>query len=115
MLEFMDCPRCKKRIRSDAPKCHRCGALISAEARSAVKGTELVESSEFDDGSPEHAEGGWEPDADEFDYDEFVANEFGGKAKRRPIQKLWYWVAWLLIFLFAIPVVWPLASLFWPS
>lgn len=57
---------------------------------------------------------GWRPDADsigqagdddDFDYEEFVQNEFGGGAKPKRIQWVWWITAILLLLAFLYPIL----------
>ena len=73
------CPACGEWVPRGAAACDDCGAC----AKSGWSGDT-------------HEDGLDLPD-DEFDYDEFVAREFGGKPMRNPhIKKLWVWVALIL-------------------
>jgi hypothetical protein len=62
------------------------------------------------------ARSGWKDNADvydgldlpdeEFDYDEFVAREFGGKSRGKAQQKsLWWWVALALVIVMVLGYV----------
>jgi hypothetical protein len=55
-----------------------------------------------------HADGLDLPD-DEFDYDDFIAREFGGKSARQPLtSNLWWWVALALLLAFVLAALMPL-------
>lgn len=75
-----DCPVCGERVPANAVSCPECGACDksgwSGEAESSGLGL---------------------PDED-FDYQKFVAHEFGDRPKKSPMQWLW-WLAALLAFL----------------
>jgi uncharacterized membrane protein YvbJ len=100
MLNFIDCPHCGKRVREDAPQCHRCGKRLAQRRTVPPAKTDGNE----DGGSPEHAasHGGYDSHADDFDYDEFVQEEFGVKKKKK---NLWYYVAWILIVVLSLPII----------
>lgn len=85
-LEFIDCPKCSKRVRSDAVTCHRCGNRINV--------TEGAEA----------ATGGYSED-DDFEYDEYLKEEFGTNVKPRSIKPIYFVVAWLLILAFLLPYI----------
>ncbi|MCA9195151.1 MAG: hypothetical protein KDB03_25440 [Planctomycetales bacterium] len=58
------------------------------------------------DQSPEtisHAEGTYSQQDEDFDYDEFIEREFGGRGPKT--RRLYVYTAWLLIAIFLIPVV----------
>lgn len=109
MLEFMDCLKCGKRIRVDAVRCHKCGTIVSDSSRpkksanSGVtnRGKPLYPESE---GSSDHAAvyGGYDAKEDDFDYEEFLEEEFGKPKKKR---NFWYYVAWVVIASLMLPIV----------
>jgi hypothetical protein len=72
-----DCPVCGECVPRNAKACPECGACEksgwSADAA--------------DDGSPD----------EDFDYDRFVADEFGGKRKTTGKEKFWWWAALLVL------------------
>lgn len=87
------CPVCGEWAPKGAVACDECGACAksgwSAETRS--DGLDL-------------------PD-DDFDYDDFVAREFGGGSSRRPLTaNLWWWVALALFLAFALAALMPLLA-----
>ena len=109
MLEFMDCPNCGKRIRVDAVRCHKCGKTVSQATRprtSAKDGASIPENqSDLDgEGAPDQAAvyGGYDSKEDDFDYEEFLEEEFAKPKKKR---KFWYYVAWVLIASLMLPIV----------
>ena len=74
-LQFMDCPECSKRIRTDAARCHHCGHVPWHESQS-----------------------------DDFDYQEFLENEFG--KRRSPLKRPWWWyVAWCVLAVFVAGIL----------
>lgn len=87
MLQFRDCPHCNKRIRVDASRCHRCN-------NSVAKWDILTE--ELETTEQHLADGGYFDD-DDFDYERFVEDEIRNRPRHR--NRIWYWVAWLLIVL----------------
>ena len=112
-LTFVDCSSCGKRIRSNAQKCHYChesnltskslgdprdtdGAVRAATPKKSASNTE-----DHDADSHMAADaGGYDQDADDFDYEEYLAEEFPDRAVRQPLPrfKRWVWVtAWVLI------------------
>lgn len=109
MLEFMDCPNCRKRIRVDAVRCHKCGLIITSEARpkGSAKGRSQNRRDQSDsdiEGSPDQAAvyGGYDAKEDDFDYEEFLEEEFGKPKKKR---KFWYYVAWVVLASLTLPIV----------
>lgn len=87
MLNFVDCPNCRKRVRENAQQCHHCGA-------------------QFPDGAvqdSEQAQGGYDDANDDFDYDEFVENEFGNGGSNK-LPKIWIYTAWILLFAVLVPI-----------
>jgi len=92
MKEFISCQACGKIVNARSAKCHRCGAVI------------LRESQERENSSTEQfAEGGYDSETEEFDYEEFVESEFG--AGTVPKRTLWYYVAWLMIAVMLLPIL----------
>ena len=78
------CPACGEWVPRKAVACDCCGAC----ELSGWKGDAEV----YD---------GVDLPEDDFDYDEFIANEFGeGKPKKPAISRLWWWVAILLLISF---------------
>jgi len=81
-----DCPNCGFEVAKGARACPECGADASTgwKEEANVQGLGL-------------------PD-EEFDYDEFVAEEFGQGRKRRKLHPLWWITAVLLLlgFLFLL-------------
>ena len=77
--EYMGCPHCGAVLSDDASFCRECGS-------SDADGW----SEEFDVGD------------DEFDYDNYVADEFPESGMNRQTPTLWRWVAVALIVLFAL-------------
>jgi hypothetical protein len=109
MLEFMDCLNCRKRIRVDAVRCHKCGTIVSESGRpkpSANSGSAIREKPQYPapEGSPDQAAvyGGYDSKEDDFDYEEFLEEEFGKPKKKR---NFWYYVAWVVIASLMLPIV----------
>ena len=46
--------------------------------------------------------GGYDREEDDFNYEEFLETEFAIKPKRRP---WWWFVAWLMVFVFSLPIL----------
>lgn len=102
-LTFIDCASCGKRIRTNALRCHHChqdnlpdSANRSTVMRKSEPGSEYGGSSSHAAIEDEHRGA----DADGFDYDEYLAEEFPEHAtqRRQPRVKLWVWItAWVLI------------------
>ncbi len=85
------CPACGEWVPRGAAACDDCGAC----AKSGWSGDT-------------HADGLDLPD-DEFDYDDFVAREFGGKSSKQPLTThLWWWVALVLLLILVIGVLLPM-------
>lgn len=122
-LSFMDCPHCSKRIRTDAVLCHHCQQPPTSRrrtSRSRDRNSDLLdESDESPDKDSEGHDahyaqsiGGYDA-ADDFDYDEFVAEEFGngGPDKKARRVRTWIWItAWVLIILTLVPFLIPLIN-----
>lgn len=76
------CPACGEWVPRNARACDCCGACELSGWKgdaSVYDGLDL-------------------PDDDDFDYDEFVASEFGeGKPKKERRSALWWWVAVILV------------------
>lgn len=109
MLEFMDCQNCGKRIRVDAVRCHKCGNIVSETSRpksSANSGAVTREKPLYSEheGSPDQAAtfGGYDAKEDDFNYEEFLEEEFGKPKKKR---NFWYYVAWVVIASLMLPIV----------
>lgn len=109
-LQFMDCPNCAKRVRTNAERCHHCGKslqLIGDEpwkegGASSVFGRRRAKRGPTrkvpQDSQEHHAAdlGGYDTASDDFDYDEFLESEFGQRA--RDAKRPWWWyVAWVVL------------------
>jgi hypothetical protein len=108
-LEFKPCPHCQKSVRSDATRCHRCHQPISPKTFE-----EILERNTHDDGreGTEHGSapyGGYDTDKDDFDYEEFIENEFGTRQPKRDWKRP---VAWLVIVSLFLPLITALVFLF---
>lgn len=85
------CPACGEWVPRGAAACDDCGAC----EKSGWSGDT-------------HADGLDLPD-DEFDYDEFVAREFGGKTSKQQLgMNLWWWVALVLLIILVVGVLLPM-------
>ncbi len=115
-LTFIDCSNCGKRIRSNARECHHCHqSNLSAQTLShptdseSWRGSENSKRESFksssDSSSDFHPEGSaFGDDQDDFDYQEYLAEEFPEHANRKPRVKRWVWItAWVLIFTTLLP------------
>lgn len=116
MLEFMDCPNCSKRIRVDAVRCHKCGLSINDDDRPHTSSKRRPANREPStnseaEGAPEQAAvyGGYDAKEDDFDYDEFLEEEFGKPKKKR---NFWYYVAWVVLASLLLPIVIQVLKLF---
>lgn len=73
--------------------------------------SQLAQSDQHDDSESSQAHyalsGGYDTEDDDFDYDEFVANEFPDPATaQRPTVKPWIWItAWILVAATLLPFV----------
>ncbi|MDB6004403.1 MAG: hypothetical protein JWR15_1390 [Prosthecobacter sp.] len=85
------CPACGEWVPRGAAACDDCGAC----AKSGWSGDT-------------HEDGLDLPD-DEFDYDDFVAREFGGQSSKQPLTKnIWWWVALVLLLILVVGALMPL-------
>lgn len=98
MLQFRDCPHCGKRIRVEATRCHRCNSAISDFD---------TLTDEAEDSESHVATGGYSED--DFDYDQFVEQEFGQRSRR--LKPFWYWLTWLMIALMVLTGVFAFVEL----
>jgi hypothetical protein len=92
-LEFIDCPHCKKRVASTARICRHCG--------NSPKGDHSID--ESDDGLESHhasSFGGYDDLEDDFDYDEFISQEFPDSDRKAKIRNRWKYVSIMLLFVF---------------
>lgn len=82
MSDLVPCPHCGAEIQADANFCRYCGSSDS-------------------DGWRE--EGEWDDDADDdFDYDQYVADNFEGSTTNTNTAPMWRLVAVILLVLFAL-------------
>ena len=87
--ETFPCPVCGEEVPAGARACPECGACEKSGwgDDSAADGLDL-------------------PD-EEFDYDQFVAEEFGSGSRKTPVQRLWWLVAVLVLIAFvSLVLVW---------
>jgi hypothetical protein len=115
-LEFTDCPHCGKRVRTTAIVCHRCGRPLGASTKTKSREAGGSDASSMkDDKEPLDTEsqtaafGGYNAEDDEFQYDEYIENEFGS-----PKRKRWFtrYVTWILVFAMTLPILIWLVELF---
>lgn len=92
-IEFRPCPSCGKSIRRKASSCYRCRAKMEPEAGIFRQQEEDNLADDFE---------GYDREEDDFDYEEFLEREFAVKPKRRP---WWWFVAWLMVFVFCLPIL----------
>jgi len=92
-LEFIDCQNCGKRIAKTAKRCHHCRREQA-----------LHPLLEFDDADSHHASvyGGHDVAEDDFDYDEFLAEEFADYKHTSFRSNRWKYVSILLLIVFAL-------------
>ena len=92
-LEFIDCPRCGKRVASSAKTCHHCERMRN-------KTVSVVDDR---DAEAHHAAnfGGYDASQDDFDYDEFLSEEFPEKNRGFLNRDRWKYVSILLLVVFA--------------
>lgn len=105
-LEFKPCPHCQKSVRSNATRCHRCHRLISPSVPNEIP--QSNSDGEGRDGTEHGAAlyGGYDSGADDFDYDEYLEEEFGTRPKKRDWKRDWKRpVAWLVIFSLVLPLI----------
>ena len=56
--------------------------------------------------------GGYDEDADDFDYEEYLAEEFPNQSARKPRMKRWVWItAWVLVFVTLLPYLYYVVAL----
>ena len=128
-LTFIDCSSCGKRIRSNALKCHYChqsnlprtsvshpfasdgqigpvgNPVISGNPVIPRKAARKIEDHDADSHMASVG-GGYDEHADDFDYEEYLAEEFPNQAAQKPQSRVkrWVWVtAWVLIFVTLLP------------
>jgi hypothetical protein len=100
-LEFKPCPHCGKSVRSNAITCHRCQKPLG------LAKVNIQVSKEEKDGYNEGEEqaskfGGYDAKQDDFDYDEYLSDEFGTPRKKAIFT--WRTVAWVMVFVMIAPV-----------
>jgi hypothetical protein len=100
-LEFMNCPNCGKRMTTIATLCRHCGETPVAASRMPSRLTASEDSDEFlEDSHMALEDGGYDSAEDDFDYDEFIENEFGNQGSRSKLHGVKLWVritAWILL------------------
>ncbi len=110
-LQFMDCPGCGKRVRTNANTCHHCHrplAWANSEKATARPGPTGEPDDELGDQAQAHyalSGGGYDTENDDFDYDSYVAEEFPDPAAGPQLRvKPWIWItAWVLIIATLLP------------
>ena len=112
-LQFMDCSNCGKRVRTTATKCHHCQQLLVSTVgppptlRSQPARAGQDDNADAADQSHVAVNGGYDTDQDDFDYEEYLADEFPDHTRaQRPHVKPWVWItAWILIFATLLPFI----------
>lgn len=104
-MQFTDCPSCGKRIRTDAARCHRCGEapVLTMNRARDVDGPHV----ENEDSRESHHAvrwGGYRIEDDDFDYESFLEEEFGESPRTRT-RPWWWYVAWVLLVVFALGIL----------
>lgn len=104
-LQFMNCPHCGKRVRTDAVRCHHCGHVPAMRVKRQQEGNSPDDSaSDAEESHQAAAWGGYDPKHDDFDYDEFLESEFGEQDS--PRKRPWWWyVAWVVLCVFVLSVL----------
>lgn len=83
-----DCPVCGTEVRRGAKACPECGA----DERSGWK--------------DDDAEDGLDLPGEKFDYDEFIAQEFGTKKSKTSLTPIWWITAVILLGLIVLGLLW---------
>lgn len=94
MKEFINCANCGKIVNARSLRCHKCGSAIGHSA-------EKLDESDSELNSQSHAEGGYDAEADDWDYEDFVRSEFGSQSPAR--RSVWYYVTWLMVAVLLLP------------
>ena len=85
--EYYMCPQCGGEVRVGSYGCARCVKPPKPRERKSWEQDEVYDGLSLPD--------------DEFDYDDFAANELGvGKAKRSTKEKIFWWTALILLIAF---------------
>lgn len=87
------CPVCGEWVYKGAAACDECGACEKSgwSGNTGADGLDL-------------------PDED-FDYDDFVAREFGGRESKKPqISNIWWWAALLVLLALVLGVLLPVLT-----
>lgn len=84
------CPHCGEPIPLNAKFCRSCGASEDQGWRA-------------EDSWNDESSGGY--GADDFDYEEFIAQEFPQNEIAKPKRLIWWYVAWLMLFVFIMLIV----------
>lgn len=92
MKEFINCRFCGKIVNAQSCRCHKCGGIVNPIAPDSEESV-----------TEAHAEGGYDTEEDDFDYEEFVQSEFGSGTS--PKRSVWYYVAWLMIAILLLPLL----------
>ena len=87
-VDYYLCPGCDREVRVGSRGCPYCHPPAKRRKRPKATAKRIRRSWE----GTAAGDGLDLPDDDDFDYDDFIAREFGGKASRRHRLK-WYW--WL--------------------
>ena len=97
-LDFCDCRHCGKRVSTKARVCAHCGFPPPS----------TVDEVDTEPSEAHHSGGGYDEANDEFDYDAFVAEEFDEEPLGPTKRNLWWYVAVLLLVLFAVTAILPI-------
>lgn len=92
-IEFLDCPHCGKRVVVSAKVCHHCKGWLRRPAGPDDEESEAHHASN---------DGGYDTSNEDFDYDEFIAEEFPDRDQGLSFRKRWKYVSILLLIVFAI-------------
>ena len=119
-LEFMDCPNCAKRVATTAKICRHCGKSpahsksVTGKTVTEKSATGLLSRQEEPDESHMASEhGGYDTYEDNFDYKQFVVDEFNDSDHGATVRKTWLWyTAWLMIIVLSLPLILQMMSLF---
>jgi len=91
-LEFIDCPRCGKRVAKTAKTCHHC-------ERVQRKNVSTIDENDAESHQAANF-GGYDASQDDFDYDEFLSDEFTGANQGFLDRNRWKYVSILLLIVF---------------
>jgi len=115
-LQFMDCPHCGKRVRTNAERCHHCGQepAIRMRRQSGRANRRQPDSAEDLESHHSAAWGGYDASQDDFSYEEFLEEEFG-ESKSKPPRPWWWYVAWVVLIVFVLGLLVDVFRLYLPA